>query len=56
MLDTENLMTHFWTPKNAIAELGRYGFRFIALQGDDYPEKSHPMITDWYYYIFEKLH
>jgi len=55
MLDCEKLMTHFWTPKKAIAELGRYGFRFIALQGDDYPKRSYQMITDWYYYVFMKL-
>jgi len=55
MLDSEKLMTHFWTPKKAIAELGRYGFRFIALQGDDYPKRSYQMITDWYYYVFMKL-
>ena len=54
MLDSENLMTHFWTPKKVIAELARYGFRFIALQGDDYPRKSHLLITEWYYCVFEK--
>jgi ubiquinone/menaquinone biosynthesis C-methylase UbiE len=55
MLDTEKLMTHFWTPKNAIAELSRCGFRFIALQGDDYPKRSHQLVTDWYYYVFKKI-
>jgi ubiquinone/menaquinone biosynthesis C-methylase UbiE len=50
----EKLMTHFWTPKKAIAELVRYGFRFIALQGDDYPSRSHMLITHWYYYVFQK--
>lgn len=55
IIDAENLMTHFWTPKKAIAELAQYGFRFITLQGDDYPRKSHSLITDWYYYVFRKL-
>jgi ubiquinone/menaquinone biosynthesis C-methylase UbiE len=52
--DYDNLMTHFWVPAKAIAELLRYGFRFITLQGDDYPLKSHQLITDWYYYVFQK--
>jgi ubiquinone/menaquinone biosynthesis C-methylase UbiE len=55
MPDEEKLMTHFWTPKNAIAELSRYGFQFVALQGDDYPKRSYQLITDWYYYIFKKV-
>jgi ubiquinone/menaquinone biosynthesis C-methylase UbiE len=54
MLDRENLMTHYWTPAKAIAELTRYGFRFITLQGDDYPRASHPLVTDWYYYVFQR--
>jgi ubiquinone/menaquinone biosynthesis C-methylase UbiE len=54
MLDSENLMTHFWTPRRAIAELSRYGFRFIALQGDDYPMRSRMLFTDWYYYVFQR--
>ena len=54
MLDSENLMTHFWTPRKAIAELSRYGFRFIALQGDDYPVRSRLLFTDWYYYVFQR--
>ena len=53
--DAENLMTHFWTPKKAIAELARCGFSFITLQGDDYPKKSHSLITEWYYYVFRKI-
>lgn len=53
MLD-EKLMTHFWTPGKAIKELGRYGFRFMTLQGDDYPLRSHMLITHWYYYVFQK--
>lgn len=53
MLD-EKLITHFWTPRKAIGELVRYGFRFIALQGDDYPSKGHMLMTHWYYYVFQK--
>jgi SAM-dependent methyltransferase len=54
MLDSENLLTHFWTPKRAIAEVGEYGFRCVASQGDDYPRKSHVSATEWYYYVFKK--
>lgn len=54
MLDYENLMTHFATPRKVIAELVRCGFRFIALQGDDYPSKSHLLVTEWYYYVFAR--
>lgn len=50
----EKLITHFWTPKKAVAELGQCGFRFIALQGDDYPLKSHILMTHSYYYVFQK--
>jgi ubiquinone/menaquinone biosynthesis C-methylase UbiE len=55
IMDAENLMTHFWTPKKATAELGQYGFRFITVQGDDYPKRSHALITEWYYYVFRKI-
>jgi ubiquinone/menaquinone biosynthesis C-methylase UbiE len=54
MLDNQNLMTHFAIPKKIIAELVQYGFRFIALQGDDYPKRSHLLVTEWYYYVFAK--
>jgi ubiquinone/menaquinone biosynthesis C-methylase UbiE len=54
MRDIDDLMTHFGIPSQAIAGLARYGFRFIVLRGDDYPKKSHPLVTEWYYYIFVK--
>lgn len=54
MLDHQRLMTHFWIPDKAIQELRRFGFQFIALRGDDYPRKSHLLITGWYYYVFSK--
>ena len=55
IIDAEHLMTHCWTPKKAIAELARYGFRVITIQGDDYPRRSHSLITNWYYYVFRKI-
>lgn len=55
IIDAENLMIHSWTPKKAIAELARFDFRFITLQGGDCPRKSYSLITGWYYYVFRKL-
>lgn len=54
MLDTCHLMTHFWVPRAVIRELSQLGFRFITMQGDDYPLKSHSLVTEWYYYVFSK--
>lgn len=54
MLDTEGLMTHFATPKKTLAELRRCGFQFIRLEGNEYPRKAYPLITNWYYYVFQK--
>ncbi|MBZ5505857.1 MAG: class I SAM-dependent methyltransferase [Acidobacteriia bacterium] len=55
MLDGERLMTHYWMPQHAIAEVGRFGFRCIAVQGDDYPQTSCQLTTDWYYYVCRKM-
>jgi ubiquinone/menaquinone biosynthesis C-methylase UbiE len=54
MLDSEKLMTHFCIPKRVIAEVTLHGFRVIALKGDDYPRKSHLLMTEWYYYVCQK--
>ena len=57
MLDSDpgdRFMTHFWTPQKAIAEVDRYGFRLIASKGDDYPLRSHILMTSSYYYVFHK--
>ena len=54
MLDSYNLTTHFWTPSQVLAEVTQFEFRFIYMLGDDYPLKSHPWITGWYYYVFAK--
>lgn len=54
MLDTVKLMTHFWVPAKVIRELIRTGFQFNAMQGDDYPLRSHILTTEWYYYVFSK--
>jgi hypothetical protein len=52
MVDNKNLMDYlFCLSRKAIAGLARYGCRFIALQGYDYPRKYQLVITDWYYYM-----
>jgi ubiquinone/menaquinone biosynthesis C-methylase UbiE len=48
------LVTHYAVPERVVAELVRFGYRLLRLQGDDYPQVSHPYITDWYYYVFAK--
>jgi len=48
-------MTHCGTPDCVRQELGRFNFRQEAFLGDDYPRRSHELVTDWYYYVFRKL-
>ena len=39
-------------PSQTEAELKRAGFRSVEVVGDDYPERSGTLTTDWYYYVF----
>jgi ubiquinone/menaquinone biosynthesis C-methylase UbiE len=48
------LTTHYWTARRAIDEVSSLGLRFEAQRGDDYPQRSHQLVTDWYYYVFTK--
>lgn len=48
------LLTHYWTPRQAIAEVNTLGFELRACVGDDFPHTSATLITDWYYYVFSK--
>lgn len=48
------LMTHCSTPDRVHEELTRLEFRLEASRGDDYPRRSHSLVTDWYYYVFSK--
>lgn len=48
------LFTHYWTPAWAVAELDALPLTCERILGDDYPKRSHPMVTDWYYYVFTK--
>ncbi len=48
------LMTHYWIPSRAIAEVSRFGFEVITFMGDDFPRTSRRFTTDWYYYVFSR--
>lgn len=48
------LMTHYGVPQKIIAELKQLQFDSLQVLGDDYPRKSHTLVTDWYYYVFAK--
>ena len=48
------LMTHYWIPSRAIAEVRRFGFEVVTFVGDDFPRTSYMFVTDWYYYVFSK--
>jgi hypothetical protein len=48
------LMTHHATPARVHEELSSFSFRQEAVRGDDYPRRSHELVTDWYYYVFIK--
>jgi ubiquinone/menaquinone biosynthesis C-methylase UbiE len=48
------LLLHCSVPEHVREELTRFDFRPETLQGDDYPRRSHYLVTDWYYYVFSK--
>jgi ubiquinone/menaquinone biosynthesis C-methylase UbiE len=48
------LMTHCWTLERVRQELTRFNFRQEVVLGDDHPQRSHELVTDWYYYVFVK--
>lgn len=49
------LMTHYATPEHVIEEVEKFGFCLQRLLGDDYPKRSHGLVTDWYYYAFTRM-
>jgi SAM-dependent methyltransferase len=48
------LYTHCWTPARAVAAMESLPLVCERILGDDYPKRSHPLATDWYYYVFAK--
>lgn len=48
------LLTHYAVPQRLIEELQKENLHLERVMGDDYPRPSHPLVTDWYYYVFSK--
>jgi SAM-dependent methyltransferase len=48
------LFTHYSVPTLVVAEVEAVQLRCTSILGDDYPRSSHPLATDWYYYVFTK--
>jgi SAM-dependent methyltransferase len=48
------LLTHHSVPRRVVSEVDAAHLRSERVLGDDYPRLSHPLITDWYYYVFTK--
>jgi SAM-dependent methyltransferase len=48
------LYTHYCTPGSAIAEVSAAHLKCDRVLGNEYPRTSHPLTTDWYYYVFVK--
>jgi SAM-dependent methyltransferase len=48
------LFTHYSVPAFVVAEVESVHLRCTNILGDDYPRRSHPLATDWYYYVFTK--
>jgi len=47
------LMTHCAVPRKVERELHVAGFELLEVLGDDYPKRSHILVTPWYYYVFK---
>ncbi|MGD0757684.1 MAG: class I SAM-dependent methyltransferase [Candidatus Sulfotelmatobacter sp.] len=48
------LLTHYWIPARAIAELTGFHFRIERIVGNEYPQPPREYAADWYYYVFAK--
>jgi hypothetical protein len=46
---------HCSIPKRIVGEIEQLDFRLLESMGDDYPRRSHSLLTDWYYYVFSKI-
>jgi SAM-dependent methyltransferase len=54
MLDNTGLLRHYATPRKVAAEMSQYGWQLLTTQGGDYPRKTNPLATYFYYYAFRK--
>jgi SAM-dependent methyltransferase len=50
------LMTRYAVPRKIQRELHIGGFELLEVLGDDYPKRSHVLVTPWYYYVFKSNH
>jgi len=48
------LLTHYWTPARAIAELKSLRFQPERILAQEYPRSNSTYSADWYYYVFVK--
>lgn len=48
------LYTHYCTPRRVIEEVSSAELMCERILGNEYPNASHPLTTDWYYYVFVK--
>lgn len=48
------LLTHYWIPSRAIAELTGLHFRIERIVENEYPRPPRAYSADWYYYVFAK--
>jgi len=57
MMDSSHggLLIHYSVPQRVIEEVEPHGFQFLRLAGDDYPRPSWVSVTEWYYYVFQKV-
>lgn len=46
------LTTHITTPKLVSSELAAVGFHLVATASSEYPRRTSPYATPWYYYVF----
>jgi ubiquinone/menaquinone biosynthesis C-methylase UbiE len=45
------LTTHYATPQRVAEELRQNGFQVVNCIGENYPARSHVLMTNWYYYV-----
>lgn len=48
------LFTHCSVPRRVVSELAAASLRFERVVSNTYPQSSHPLVADWYYYVFTK--
>lgn len=49
------LMLYAGTPATVEIELSATGFELVETAGVDWPARSHPLVTPWYYFVARKI-